>query len=150
MYRWILLAHAIGAAVLFGAHVYLESLMAGARRDDTAVYMRTMLRAGTTANRIMAPAGVITLIFGVWLVIDTAYDFEDFFVLVGIVAIGAAFAISIFLMKPRFDEIEAIVAENGIEDETAVSRMQGFTGLIHAMSLIVAIAFVAMILKPGI
>jgi uncharacterized membrane protein len=150
MYRWILLAHAIGGATLFGAHVYLESLMAGARKDGTSVYMRTMLRASNTAGRVMGPAAIITLVFGVWLVFDTVYGFEEVFVTIGMVAVVAAFAISVFLMRPRIEEIEAIVEENGIEDETAMRKMQGFTGLVHAQTLIVAIAFIAMIIKPGI
>ena len=150
MYRWILLAHAIGGATLFGAHVYLESLMAGARKDGTPVYMRTMLRASATAGRVMGPAAIITLVFGVWLVFETVYGFEDVFVTIGMLAVVAAFAISVFLMRPRLDEIEAIVEENGIEDETAMHKMQGFIGLVHAQTLIVAIAFVAMIIKPGI
>ena len=150
MYRWILLAHAIGGATLFGAHVYLESLMAGARKDGTSAYMRTMLRASDTAGRIMGPAAVVTFVFGIWLVIDTVYAFEDFFVAIGMVAVVAAFAVGLFLMKPRLEEIEAIVEENGIEDETAVAKMRAFTGLVHTQTLIVAIAFAAMILKPGI
>lgn len=150
MYRWILLAHALGGATLFGAHVYMESLMAGARKDGTAGYMRTMMRASATAGRIMGPAAIVTFVFGVWLVIETVYAFEDFFVAIGMVAVVAAFAISLFLMKPRMDEIEAIVQENGIEDETAVHKMRGMVGLVHAQTLIVAIAFATMILKPGI
>ncbi len=150
MYRWILLAHAIGGATLFGAHVYLESLMAGARRDGTSAYMRTMIRASNTAGRVMGPAAIVTLVFGIWLVFETVYGFEEVFVSIGFVAVAGAFAISMFLMRPRLEEIEAIVEENGIEDETAVHKMQGFTGLIHAQTLIVAIAFVAMIIKPGI
>lgn len=150
MYRWILLAHAVGGATLFGAHVYLESLMAGARRDGTSSYMRTMIRASGTAGRVMGPAALITFVFGIWLVVDTVYRFEDLFVAIGMVAVVGAFAISTFLMRPRLEEIEAIVEENGIEDDTAVSKMQGFTGLVHAQTLIVAIAFATMILKPGI
>ncbi len=150
MYRWILLAHAVGGATLFGAHVYLESLMAGARRDGTAPFMRTMIRASTSAGRVLGPAAIITLVFGIWLVFETVYSFEEVFVLIGFVAVAAAFAISTFLMRPRLEEIEAIVEENGIEDETAVAKMQGFTGLVHAQTLIVAIAFAVMILKPGI
>lgn len=150
MYRWILLAHAIGGATLFGAQVYLESLMAGARRDGVPAYMRTMIRASRTAGRVLAPATVITFIFGVWLVVETGYRFEDLFVTIGMVTVVGAFAISVFLMRPRLEEIEAIVAESGIEDDTALHRMRGFTGLVHAQTLIVAIAFAAMILKPGI
>ena len=151
MYKWILLAHAIGGATLFGGHVYMESLMASAgRAADRSAYMTTMLRLSTTAGRVMGPAAVITLVFGVWLVLDTVYDFEDLFVAIGMVVVVAAFAISIFLMNPRMKEIEAIVEENGLEDEVAVSKMRGMGTLVHVQTLLVAVAFVVMIIKPGI
>lgn len=150
MYKWILLAHAIGGATLFGAHVYLESLMAGASRAGSAAYMTTMVPAAKSAGRVMGPASVITIVFGIWLVIETTYGFEDIFVGIGLLAVVAAFAISMFLLDPRLKEIEAIVEESGVEDESAVEKMKSVGGLIHVLTVIVAIAFVAMIIKPGI
>ncbi len=150
MYKWILLAHAIGGATLFGAHVYLESLMAGASRAGGAAYMGTMIPASKAANRVMGPASVITIVFGIWLVIETTYGFEDIFVGIGLLAVVAAFAISMFLLDPRLKEVEAIIEENGIDDESAVAKMKSVGGLIHVLTVIVAIAFVAMIIKPGI
>ena len=151
MYKWILLAHAIGGATLFGGHVYMEGLMASAgRAADRGSYMTTMLRLSTTAGRVMGPAAVITFVFGIWLVLDGSYAFEDIFVAIGMVVVVAAFAISVFLMRPRMDEIEAIVEENGLEDDVAASKMKGMGTLVHVQTLLVAVAFVVMIIKPGI
>ncbi len=151
MYKWILLAHAIGGATLFGAHVYMEGLMASAGRSgDRVQYMTTMLGASNTAGRIMGPASIITLIFGGWLVIETSYDWEEIFVTIGLVVVVAAFAISLFLMAPRLKEVEAIVEENGLTDDAAVAKMKGIGTLVHVMTLLVAVAFVVMIIKPGI
>lgn len=150
MYKWILLAHAIGGATLFGSHVYLESLMAGATKAPIPTYMTTMIRISKSAGRVMGPASVITLVFGIWLVIETTFGFEDVFVGIGLLAVVAAFAISMFLLDPRLKEIEAIVEESGVEDESAVAKMKSVVGLIHLLTVIVAIAFVAMIIKPGI
>jgi uncharacterized membrane protein len=151
MYKWILLAHAIGGATLFGAHVYMEALMASAGRvDDRAKYMTTMLQATNSAGRVLGPASLITLVFGIWLVIDTAYDWEEIFVSIGLVVVVAAFAISVFLLSPRLREVEAVVEENGIGDDTAFAKMRGIGNLVHVLTLLVAVAFVVMIIKPGI
>ena len=151
MYRWILLFHAIGGATLFGAHVYMESLMASAGREqDRSVYMTAMLRMSRTAGRVMGPASAVTLIFGVWLVIDTAWDWEELFVTVGLVVIVAAFAISTFLMSPRLKEIEATIDENGLDDAGAVASMKSLGNLAHVQTALIAVAFAVMILKPGV
>ncbi len=123
MYKWILLGHAIGGATLFGASIYMESLMAGASRTtDPSSYMLVMLRLSKAANRLMGPASIITFIFGIWVVVETAYEFSDLFVTIGMSVIILAFAISMFLMSPREKEINALIIENGMDDESAVAE----------------------------
>ena len=131
--------------------MYIESLTAAAGREkDDVGYMTVMMRAGQAANRVMGVASVLTIVFGVWLVLDSAaFEFEDLFISIGFLAVVAAFAVSIFLMGPRFKAISALVDENGFGDGAAVTKMKSFVGLIHIQSLIVTIAFVVMVLKPG-
>ena len=152
MYHWILLGHDIGAAVLFGGHVYMEGLMAAAGRDeDRTVYMNTMLKTAGTAERLMGPAALVTLGFGIWLVLDSpAWSFEQLFITVGFAVVIAAFAISLFLMRPRTNDINAAIAENGITDEGAMANMKSLGNLVHVQTLLVTIALVVMVLKPGI
>jgi hypothetical protein len=148
----LLLAHVIGGAMLFGGHVYIESLVASAGRTKNSVdYMTVMMSVSTAADRVMGVASVITLVFGVWLVIDSpVFGFEELFVTIGFVGIIAAFAVSIFMMGPRFKMIKAIVADNGMGDASAVEKMKSMVTLIHVQTLIVAIAFIVMVLKPGL
>jgi hypothetical protein len=151
MYKWILLAHVMGGAMLFGGHVYIESLTAAAgRAKDDVAYMTVMMRAGEAANRVLGVASVLTIVFGVWLVLESAaFEFEDLFISIGLLAIVVAFAVSIFLMGPRFKAITALVEENGFGDGAAVAKMKSFVSLIHVQTLVVALAFVVMVLKPG-
>ena len=149
VYEWILLAHLIGAATLFGGHVYLEALMASAGREkDRSVYMSTMLRASKTSARIMGPASIITLIFGVWLVFDVRWEFEELFVAVGFVVIIAAITVSLFLMNPKMKEIDEAVEENGLTDEGALATMKSLGNLAHVQTLLIAVAFIVMVFKP--
>ncbi len=152
MYKWLLLAHVFGGATLFGAHVYMEGLMASAGKSgDDSVYMTMMLRMAKTADRLMGPASLITLVFGVWLVIDSgAWELNDLFVTIGFSVIIAAFAVSMFLIRPRSKDIDAAVAENGLTDATAVATMKSVSNLVHVETLLVAIGLVVMVLKPGI
>jgi uncharacterized membrane protein len=151
MYKWLLLAHAIGGATLFGGHVYLESLTAAASKAvDDVGYMTVMMKASNAAERVMTAASIVTLVFGVWLVFDRPqYGFEDLFITIGFAAIIIAFAVSMFLMGPRFKEIKELVDENGYGDEAALTKMKSFATFIHVQTLIVAVAFVVMIVKPG-
>ena len=149
MYEWILLAHLLGAATLFGGHVYMEGLMASAGREaDRSVYMSSMLRASKTAARIMGPASIITLVFGIWLVFEGSWEFEELFVVIGFVVIIAAITVSLFLMNPKLKDIEEAVEDNGPTDEGALANMKSLGNLVHVQTLLVAVAFIVMVIKP--
>lgn len=149
VYEWILLAHLIGAAVLFGGHVYMEGTMASAGREtDRSVYMSVMLRMSKTAGRLMGPASVITLVFGIWLVFEGSWEFEELFVVVGFVVIIAAMTIALFLMNPKLKDVEEAVAENGLEDEGALANMKSIGNLVHVQTLLIAVAFIVMVIRP--
>ena len=151
MYKWILLAHAIGGATMFGAHVYMEALMASANRaGDDGAYMSTMTRLAKTADRVMGPASIITIVFGFWLVFETSYEFEDVFVVIGVTAWIAAFAVSMFLVNPKMKEVDALIEEKGAGDPESVARMKSIGTLVHVLSAITAFAFIVMVIKPGI
>ncbi|MGI9666858.1 MAG: DUF2269 family protein [Acidimicrobiia bacterium] len=152
MYKWILLGHLIGASTLFGGHVYMEGLMASANKaGDDSIYMTIMLRTAKTADRLMGPAGLITLVFGIWLVIDgAAWEFSQMFVSLGFLFVIAAFAIGLFVMRPKSQEIDAAIEEDGLTAEKAVSTMKSLGTLVHIQTAIVAVALVIMVFKPGL
>ncbi len=151
MYKWILLIHGIGGAVLFGGHVYMESLMANAARaGDRTTTMSILTRVGQTAGRIMTPAGFVTLIFGVWVVLDGSWKFEQLFVIIGFAMVVMAIAVSMFLMRPLEEEINVQVDEHGLDSDEVAIRMAKMTNLVHTQTLLITIAFVVMFLKPGV
>lgn len=151
MYKWILLGHAIGAAIWFGGSVYIEGLMASASRTkDESTYMTTILRVINTNTRIFTGAGIITVLFGIWLVIDGGSEFEDLFVSLGFVLAIAAITLGLFLFKPRGEEIETLVEENGLTDSAALDKAKSLMTMGHVQTLLIAIAFIVMILQPGL
>lgn len=151
MVKWILLAHVIGGSAWFGAHVYVESLMAtAARARDPEVLMTVGLKVAKTNQRVISGAGFVTLIFGVWLVLESVYSFEMMFVTIGLAVAIVGLAMGLFLLKPKVAEIEELVAERGLTDPDAMAKMKGVTNLGHIMTLLVAVAMIVMVLKPGL
>lgn len=148
--EWILLAHVLGGATWFGGQVYVEGLTASAARTrDPETIMQVGLRAAKTNQRVLGVAGIITLVFGTWLVFESVYSFETLFVTVGFAVSIIGIALSRFIFKPRGDEIEAIVAERGLTDPEAMAKMKRLGNIGHVMTLLLAIAMILMVLKPG-
>ena len=150
MVKWILLAHVLGGSTWFGASIYVEGLMASAARTkDPETIMTVGLKVAKTNQRVMSVAGFVTLIFGVWLVLESVYDFETLFVTVGFAVAIIGLAMGFFLFKPKGAEIEEIVAERGLTDPEAMAQMKSLGNLGHIMTLLVSVAMILMVLKTG-
>lgn len=150
MYEWLLLFHVLFAAVWLGGSIYIEGLLANASRTgDPNDLMRTALRVFPTNKRLFGIAGIGTLVFGFWLVFETTWTFEMAWVAIAMVLTLVAIALGIFYFAPRGDAIAARVEEHGIDDEQAHSQLKQVGTVGHVSSLLIFVAFVLMIFKPG-
>lgn len=151
MAKWILLAHLLGASTWFGGTVYVEGLMAGAKRTkDPETIMMVGLKVAKTNQRVLVWAGYVTLIFGVWMVFISVYEFEMLFITIGLSVAIIGLALGQFLSKPKVAEVEEIVAERGLADPEAITKMKVVGTLGHVMTLLLAIAMIVMVLQPGL
>ena len=112
--------------------------------------MRTFLRVGDTNQRLFTAAGIGTILFGLWLVFDrAAYEFEQAWVVLAIVMVLISVGLGVFYLTPRSQQIAGLVAENGLEDPEAVSLAKQVVNVAHLNVLLLLIALVMMIWKPG-
>jgi len=82
--KWVVLAHIMSGATWFGGQVFVEALMASAvRTGDPETIMTIGVRVGKTSSRIFSIAGILAVIFGVWIVLNSLYTFEMLFVTLG-------------------------------------------------------------------
>ncbi len=148
--EWIKLGHIVAAAVWFGGTVYVEALMANAMRTGDPQIMGTVaMRVGRTNPRIFGGAGVLTLGFGLWLVLaEDAWEFSDLFVSVGFLVAIVGIALAILFFTPQMKKIEAIVAERGPADPEVRERGKRISMVAHMMTLLLTIAMVFMVIKP--
>lgn len=150
MYKWVLLLHVIGGATWFGAHVYLEGLMASAfRSKDPSITMSVMTKMADTNRRVMPVAAILTIVFGIWTVFESGYEFETLFVSLGFVLAIAGLAIGVFVLTPRERTLQELVDEHGLGSHEAITSAKSLANLSHAQTAIVAIALIVMVLKPG-
>jgi len=150
--EWVLLIHVLAGAVLFGGQFYTEALMASAARTkDPELIMTVGGKVGPTNGRLFGPAGIVVLLTGIWIVVDSGfYDFEMLFVSIGFALTIVAIAIGLFLLKPGLSEIEALVAEHGITSPEAMTKAKSLGNIGHIQTSIVTVIIIVMVLKPGL
>lgn len=152
MSELLLFLHLLFAMTWLGGSIYIEALLAGARRaDDGRTWMRTFLRIGDTNKRLFTVAGIGTIVFGFWLVFDrAAYEFEQAWVVLAIVLVLVSVGLGAMYLTPRSQQIADLVAENGLEDPEAISLAKQVVNVAHLNVLLLAVVLVLMIWKPGL
>lgn len=149
--RWVLLIHVLAGAMLFGGLVYVEALMAAAvRTKDPEMIMTVGGKVGPTNTRLFAPAGVVALISGVWIVVESVYEFEMLFVTIGFVLTIIAIAIGLFYLKPGGVELAELVGEHGLTSPEAMAKAKVLGNVGHVQTLLIAVVMIVMVLKPGL
>jgi uncharacterized membrane protein len=148
--EWIKLGHIVAAAVWFGGTVYVEALMANASRTGDPQIMGTVaMRVGRTNPRIFGGAGILTLGFGIWLVLaEDAFEFSDLFISVGFLVAIIGIAAGLFFFAPQMKKIESLVTERGPADPEVAERGKRISMVAHMMTLLLAIAMVFMVIQP--
>ncbi len=148
--KWVLLAHVMAGTTWFGGQVYVEALMASAvRTGDPGTIVTVGVRAGNTSNRIFSIAGILAVISGVWIVLNSVYTFEMLFVTLGLGITVIALAFGFFILKPKDAELEVLVAERGLLDRETMAFARSVGNLAHVQTLLVTIVLILMVLQPG-
>lgn len=144
--------HVMAGAFWFGGQVYVEGLMASAARTkDPATIMTVAVRVGATSQRLFLGAGILVLITGPWMVIDHgAFTFDMAFISIGFAVAVFTIALNLFYLKPRDEEVQQLVAEHGLTSPEAMAKAREVGNISHVATLLLTIALIVMVLKPGL
>jgi uncharacterized membrane protein len=150
VYDWLLFAHVLAAMVWVGGLVMLVAVGTRMRRsgdqDAVARFVRSLRVLGPA---VLAPAAVLLLVFGIWMVADSsAWDFGQTWVQVGVtllivsVLVGAA-----YLSRTGIAAERAVAAGDHREAARQLGRWAWGIGAI--LVLLVAATW-DMVVKPGL
>lgn len=150
LYQWLLFAHVLAAMAWLGGALLLGITVTSVLRSgepDSIVRFTSGLRS--IGPRLLAPATLGVLAFGLWMVLDSpAWKFGHFWVelalglFAGAALIGAAWLSQTSLRAER-------AAESGDTDE-AVRQLTRWSRGYRLVILLLVIAAWDMVFKPGL
>ncbi len=142
----------MAGALWFGGQVYVEGLIASAARTkDPATIMTVAGRVGATSQRLFLAAGILVLITGPWIVIDHgAFSFDMAFISIGFAIAVFTIALRLFYLMPRDEEVRQLVVEHGLTSPEAMAKAKEIGNISHLVTLLLTIALIVMVLKPGL
>jgi uncharacterized membrane protein len=150
LYDWLLFAHVLAAMVWVGGLVMLVAVGTRTRRSgDPEAVARFVRSLRVLGPAVLAPAALLLLVFGIWMVADSsAWDFGQTWVQVGVtllivsVLVGAA-----YLSRTGIAAERALAAGDHLEAAVHLGRWAW--GIAAILVLLVAATW-DMVVKPGL
>lgn len=149
-YELFLFVHLLFVITWLGTDIAVQvlsfrALAAGPQRQ--VVFMRDVEWLG---QRLLIPAALLVVVFGVLLVNEVGYDFGETWITLALIGFAFSFVLGAGFLGPETGRIGALVAERG-PDHPDVSRRIRRILLFSRFELLVLIAIVLdMIVKPGL
>ena len=145
----LLVIHILAAATWFGGSMtagFLASRMRAIGHEAGSGFMAGFEKMG---RLYYPPSAVVILATGIWLVIDNdAYNFEDSFVVIGVVSVILGAFLGIRIFGPLAQQARAA---HEAQDETALDRTyRRFAGFGVLDIAILAFAVISMVTKLGV
>jgi uncharacterized membrane protein len=119
--------HIVLAVFWVGGGLTLTILGLRAERSTDPTEMATLARqAAFTGEKFFAPAGIVVLLMGIAMMINTNWGWGKFWVIAGLIGYAATFVTGIGFLSPLAKKIDELIAEQGPtapETQAAIQRV---------------------------
>ena len=119
--------HVVLAVFWVGGGLTLTILGLKAERSTDPVEMATLARqAAFAGERFFAPAGVLVLLMGIAMMINTNWGWGKFWVIAGLIGYAATFVTGIGFLSPLAKKVDELITEKGPtapETQAAIQRI---------------------------
>lgn len=146
----LLVIHILSVAIWFGGIIalsYVGSALGGADYRVRRWFADAQLAVGRV---LFSVAGILTLITGVWLVLnhDALFSFADAFISIGFLVVIVGTVLGMAVYAPACKQLMSAIDSGDAAGEAAASRKLMATNSVNAVLLLIAI--VAMVAKWGL
>lgn len=148
-YELLLLLHVVAAVVWLGSGFFLQVLVFRADRTRDRALLKSLGDSSEwLARRIFIPASLSVLVLGVVLVLDSPWEFDELWILVGLVGFLFSFLVGIGIIEPEGKRIGQTIERHG-PDHPEVARRLRKINVISRVELVILYLVVAdMVVKP--
>jgi len=122
-YELLLLLHVVTVIIWLGAGFTMDLLFLRAERTGNPADLgKTGEFQEWLVPRLFIPFGVLTLVFGVLLVFDGPWSFDDVWIVIGLVGWIVAWGVGFLVIRPQGEKMKEIVMQHGPTSPEATAR----------------------------
>jgi uncharacterized membrane protein len=149
-YNTLKFFHVLSAITWVGSAIYAQVLATKVQAEGDPVRLVAVAKdIADLGKRVITPAAVSVLVFGVWLVAVSSWNFTDTWVALGLVGIAITIATGAGFLGPESERLAKLGAERDPSDPELQRRIKRVF-LVARIDLVVLVLVVAdMVFKPG-
>jgi uncharacterized membrane protein len=149
LFDWLKLIHVLAAIVWLGGALVTGVLVLRLKLAEPGHRLGFARDLAFVGERVYAPAAVVSLVFGVWMVLDRdAYEFSQAWILIGLIGLLVTAALATGFMIPQTKKAIGYMESGNGPAAGAVIRKVGVVSRLATLILLVALW--AMVFKPGL
>jgi uncharacterized membrane protein len=150
LYDWLLFAHVLVAMVWVGGALLLNVLAWQALRSPADGRMERFIgNLRVIGPRVFAPAVVLLLGFGIWLVLESdGWSFDQTWIQIGLALFATAFLIGVVYLSFMSLRAERAMARGDVLD--AARQLRHWTWGYQVVLVVLVVATWDMVIKPGV
>jgi uncharacterized membrane protein len=149
-YNTLKFLHVLSAITWVGGNIYAQVLATKVISEGDPVHLGKLAKdLGDLGNRLLLPAAVSVLGFGVWLVAASPLNFTDTWVLFGLLGIAITAVTGSVFIGPEAGRLGTLATERDPANPEIQRRIRRVVS-ISRIDLVVLVLVVAdMVFKPG-
>src|SRR5215213_8693722 len=148
-YEFLLFVHIAAAIAWAGSGFLLMVLALRAERTNDEAAIRRILDDNTwLATRLFIPASLTVFVAGVLLTIDGPWEFDQLWVVIGLLGYAATFFTGLAILRPRGDRIAAMIARDGGLTPVSFADARRLLALARIDYVVLLLVIADMAIKP--
>jgi len=150
-YEVLLFLHIATAVIWLGSGFFVQMLTVRAQQTDDRLLMKQFSsHSAWLAQRIFIPASLSVLVLGILLTIEGPWEFDQLWIVLGLVGYAISFFTGILFLEPEGKRIHRAIEAHGPESPEAAFHLARIN-IVSWMELVVLFLVVyVMTLKPRV
>jgi uncharacterized membrane protein len=149
-YEFLLWVHISASVIWVGAGFLLVVLaMRADRTDDEAQIARILNDNAWLATRLFIPASLTVVAAGVLLTIDGPWEWDQLWIVIGLLGYLATFLTGLTVLRPRGDAIAAAIERDGAMTPVSLADARRLLALARIDYVVLFLVIADMAMKPA-
>jgi len=148
-YKVLLFGHILSVVTWVGSSICMQVLSLRALRAGPTDSLQFLGDVEWIGKRLLSPAGLLVVVFGLLLVNEVGYEFTDTWIVLALTAVALAFLVVVGYLGPQSVRLSKLVGQRGPADPDVQARIRRIM-LVSRIELVILVAVVLdMVVKPG-